>query len=437
MRERRRVVAPQQAEVERVDRLPHLGGEHVADGARALARLGDAARDRGRVAAVEREPLRRPRRASTAGRARSAPMIASSASHDSRTPGVVAAALDVGVEDAVEHARGVLGARELAADPVELVGDPGEHQPCCCCCCWPDHSPPWRRPGSSGGDQPRDGGDVRASCRSLLLEHPRVLRAAALGGVDDHRALAQRDAREPAGDDVDVLAEHGERAQVDVARRRARRPATRSGRSTAAPAPARSSAPGRRWISSAWRATSSSLALGPMNTPLPPDWSTGLTTSWSSRPSTSRALLGVGQQVGRDVGQDRLLAEVEADHLRHVVVDGLVVGDAGPDRVDDRHGAGAVGAHQPGDAEQRVRPELQRVHEVVVDPAVDRVDALQAVGGADVAGGVAHDEVGRLDQLDAHLAREERVLEVGRVERARRPDDDGRPPPPRSSAPPR
>jgi hypothetical protein len=32
--------------------------------------------------------------------------------------------LDVGVEDAVEHARGVLGARELAADPVQLVGDP-------------------------------------------------------------------------------------------------------------------------------------------------------------------------------------------------------------------------------------------------------------------------------------------------------------------------
>jgi hypothetical protein len=34
------------------------------------------------------------------------------------------ARLHVGVEDAVEHARGVLGASELTADPVELVSDP-------------------------------------------------------------------------------------------------------------------------------------------------------------------------------------------------------------------------------------------------------------------------------------------------------------------------
>ena len=138
------------------------------------------------------------------------------------------------------------------------------------------------------------------------------------------------------------------------------------------------------------------------------------------------ALLGVRHQVGRDVGQDRLLGEVVADHLRHVVVDRLVVGDARADRVDDRDRARPVGAHQPGDAEQRVRPELERVHEVVVDPAVDRVHALQAVGGADVAGGVADHEVGGLDELDAHLAGQERVLEVGGVERAGRPDDDRR-----------
>jgi hypothetical protein len=75
------------------------------------------------------------------------------------------------------------------------------------------------------------------------------------------------------------------------------------------------------------------------------------------------------------------------------VVDGLVVGDARAHGVDDRHRAGAVGAHQPGDAEQRVRAELQRVHEVVVDPPVDRVHALEALGGADVADAVAHDEV--------------------------------------------
>ena len=52
--------------------------------------------------------------------------------------------------------------------------------------------------------------------------------------------------------------------------------------------------------------------------------------------------------------------------------------------------------------------------------------ALEAVGRAHVEDVVAHDEVGGLDQLDAHLAREEGVLEVGGVERARRPHHDGR-----------
>ena len=96
------------------------------------------------------------------------------------------------------------------------------------------------------------------------------------------------------------------------------------------------------------------------------------------------------------------------------MVDRLVVGDAGADRVGDRDGPGAVGADEPGHAEHRVGAELERVDEVVVEPAVDRVHALQPGGRAHVADGVADDEVGRLDELDAHLPREERVLEVGR-----------------------
>ena len=46
--------------------------------------------------------------------------------------------------------------------------------------------------------------------------------------------------------------------------------------------------------------------------------------------------------------QDRLLAEVEADHLGDEAVDGLVVGDTGAEGVRDRDAAGAVGADQPG-----------------------------------------------------------------------------------------
>ena len=191
---------------------------------------------------------------------------------------------------------------------------------------------------------------------------------------------------------------------------------------------------GVRLSSSACAASSCSLARGPMKTPLPPDSLVGLTTTSSQAAEDPLALLAVAHQVRRHVLQQRLLVEVVPDHLRDVVVDRLVVGDAGADGVDDRHAARAVGAHQPRDAEHGVRPELERVHEVVVDPPVDRVDALQAAGGADVADRVADHEVGGLDQLDAHLARQEGVLEVGAVERARASRRRRSPPPPRRSA---
>ena len=67
-------------------------------------------------------------------------------------------------------------------------------------------------------------------------------------------------------------------------------------------------------------------------------------------------LVEVGQHVaelrrlaaeeGLDVGQDRVLAQVVADDLRHVGVNRLVVGDAGAGRVADHHIAGPVGVEQ-------------------------------------------------------------------------------------------
>ena len=53
------------------------------------------------------------------------------------------------------------------------------------------------------------------------FQHPGVLGAAALRGVDHQRAFAQRDAREAAGDDGDVAAREHEGTQIDVARREA------------------------------------------------------------------------------------------------------------------------------------------------------------------------------------------------------------------------
>ena len=87
---------------------------------------------------------------------------------------------------------------------------------------------------------------------------------------------------------------------------------------------------------------------------------------------------------GRHVLQDRLLAEIELHDRRHVAVDRLVVGDAGADRVGERDVAGLVGRHQARHAERGIRPEGERIEEVVVDAPVDHVDALRPLGRAHV-----------------------------------------------------
>ena len=126
-------------------------------------------------------------------------------------------------------------------------------------------------------------------------------------------------------------------------------------------------------------------------------------------------VLRLAQHPGRDVREQRLLAQVEPDHLRDVGVDGLVVRDAGADGVGDGDVAGAIGGEQPWHAQHRVRPERQRVEEVVVDSPVHDVDALRAPSRAHVQHVVAHEEVLPFDELDPHLLGEEGVLEVGAV----------------------
>ena len=136
--------------------------------------------------------------------------------------------------------------------------------------------------------------------------------------------------------------------------------------------------------------------------------------------------VGLAAAPGRHVLQDRLLAEIEADDLGHVGIDRLVVGDAGADRVGERDVAGAVGVHQAGHAQRRIGAEGEGIEEIVVEAAVDHVDALRPLGGAHVDDVVAHQQVAALDQLDAELVGEEGVLVVGAVERTRREQGDRR-----------
>ena len=66
-------------------------------------------------------------------------------------------------------------------------------------------------------------------------------------------------------------------------------------------------------------------------------------------------MLRLAAAPGRHVLQERLFAEVEFHDRGHVAVDRLVVGDAGADRVGERHVAGLVGRHQARHAERGIR----------------------------------------------------------------------------------
>ena len=84
-------------------------------------------------------------------------------------------------------------------------------------------------------------------------------------------------------------------------------------------------------------------------------------------------LFRLAAEMGLDVGEQRLFAQVIADHVRDIDVDALVVGDAGPGRVGNRHVAQPVCVEETGCAELRIGPKGQRVDEVVVDTAIDHV----------------------------------------------------------------
>ena len=66
----------------------------------------------------------------------------------------------------------------------------------------------------------------------------------------------------------------------------------------------------------------------------------------------------------------------------------------------------------------------ERIEEVVVDAAIDDVDALEAVDGLHVDDDAVDDQVAALDQLDAHLLGEKTVLEIGAVVDAGSEQDD-------------
>ncbi len=132
-------------------------------------------------------------------------------------------------------------------------------------------------------------------------------------------------------------------------------------------------------------------------------------------------LVLVHAQVAGHVRDDRVLIQVVLDHLGDEGIHHLVVRHAGAGRIGDADIAGAPGPHQAFDAEGGVFPEGFRVEEVVIDAAIDHIDPAQTGDGLHVDAVVLlHHQVAAFDQERTHFLRQVAVLEIGRVEDARR-----------------
>ncbi len=134
----------------------------------------------------------------------------------------------------------------------------------------------------------------------------------------------------------------------------------------------------------------------------------------------------IREQVRLDVGENRLFGEVEANDRRNIGVQRFVVGQSCADGVGNRHVARAVCIQEAGNTEVRVRPKRERIEEIVVHAPVDHVHAAQSRGRAHVDDIVVDEQIASFDERHAHLAREKGVLEVRGVADAWRQHDKGR-----------
>ena len=138
-------------------------------------------------------------------------------------------------------------------------------------------------------------------------------------------------------------------------------------------------------------------------------------------------VVGVAARVGGDGAEQGFLAEVEAEELGGVGVEGAALGDAGADGVGEDDVAGADALEESRDAGVlAVGGEDDGVDVGVVEAAVDDVDAFEAGDGFEVDAVVEDEEVVTAGEGETHLAGEEAVLGVERVVGAGGEDDDGR-----------
>ncbi len=138
----------------------------------------------------------------------------------------------------------------------------------------------------------------------------------------------------------------------------------------------------------------------------------------------ARTLGRLAAPPGRDIGQMQALAQQPRRELRQEGAERRRLQHARARRVRQHDIARGIGVDEPGDADLRMRIERQRIEHARIDPAPQRVDALEARDGADVELVFQRGEVGALDQQQAEIAREMRLFGIAGVVPPRRQQAD-------------
>ena len=121
--------------------------------------------------------------------------------------------------------------------------------------------------------------------------------------------------------------------------------------------------------------------------------------------------------------EGELLAEQRPGELPEERGQRRVLEEATPERVEYRHSSSPNGFDKAGNPEEGVRPELDRVAPLVVDPSQDHVDRVEARQRPQPDPVVLDEQVAALDERDAEVRGQVRMLEVRLARRAGGQDD--------------
>ena len=120
-------------------------------------------------------------------------------------------------------------------------------------------------------------------------------------------------------------------------------------------------------------------------------------------------------QIGRDVGNDIILAQIVFDHFGNIGIDDFIIGHPGSGCVDHGDAPGFVHLEEAGYAEQGIGIKYLGIKKVVVNATIQNIDSLKPFGRPHLDRPIDNHQIPSLDQFLAHLLGQKGVFIVGRV----------------------